>query len=171
MREMAFRTPSESLRDIHRDVWRIAHARQDRGDGNRSFLFRRWRDGIVFVRGPYLPAQHSVGVDTPEVGGEYLFDLLVRAVRRNGRVERPVETGDMPLWLARHLAGFDLLSMRCSRSRSFSMGDGTALYGYHVRGRVRVADVDAALGTLRAGVGRSKGFGFGMLVVQKADTD
>lgn len=175
MREMLFRTPSTTLRDLHRDVWRIAHAPGDRGDGNRSFQFRRFPDGSVLVRGRRLPERHSMEVVPLKAGRVYRFDLLVRAaVRRvdplTGKMrERLVAEADLPEWLSGRMAGFSLLDAPDVERVVFETGDGGARKpAYRVSGRVRVEDPRAATECWANGVGRAKGFGFGMLVLSDA---
>lgn len=167
MREMMFRTPSTTLRDVHKDVWRVAHSPADRGDGNRSFLFRRYPDGVVLVRGPNLPARHSVAAAPLIEGKEYSFDVLVHPVKRidgGKRGERLIPVDGLAEWLASRMQGFAILDWKAAAS-SFVMEGDVKLQGYEITGRLRVTDVDTAKNTASRGVGRAKGFGFGLLVL------
>lgn len=169
MREMVFKTPSRTLRDLHRDVWRLAHAPADRGNGNRSFLFRPYPDGTVLVQGPHLPARHSASAAPLAVGETRAFDLLVRAVRRRDdplrrRFERPVEPEALGDWLSARLDGMALLNWQAEH-QAFAMDDTHTLAAYRLVGRLRIVDAMAASIAISRGIGRTKGFGFGLLIL------
>lgn len=174
MRELVFKTPSRTLRDLHRDVWRLAHSPADRGQNKRSFLFRWWSDdGVVLVRGPLLPARHSTLVRPPVAGGHYRLDVLFRPVCHVAGKERLVAHTDLGKWLTAHMAGMQLLDWKCSGALAFEMDySGRPLRAYNLKGSVRITDSEKAMESCLSGFGRSKGFGFGLplLLAEKSMT-
>ena len=175
MREMLIQTESESLRDIHRDVWRMAHAPEDRKSG-RTFLFSIFDEDPgeptrVLVRGALLPERHCHEIAPLANGEVYRFRGDVRAVSRGdfGEASLPVE--EIPAWLAARLEGMTVLDLRASVIRTRPM-DQNATLGYRrVAGCVRIEDAARATLVRDTGIGRGKAFGFGMLILTPEPRD
>jgi hypothetical protein len=166
MREMLIQTPSATARDLHRDVWRMAHCSTDIQDG-RSFQFALVSDGRVLIRGPHLPAPHSRPAASLTTGDRWRFLIDVRTISRFGSQERVLPQTEVPAWLAAHLPGFTLEpeALRVSLPRRRAFEEGRTLPYRTIAGVVRVTNAAQAEQVLRTGVGRSKAFGFGMLVL------
>lgn len=171
LREMLITTPSRDLRNVHKDVWRLACRNTDRVDG-RTFLFALAGDGRVLVRGPHLlPAPHSRAVDPLRDGQTYRFVLDARTIHRGSAGENLVAQQDVPDWLAARLPGFALLETRASMPRRRLLEANRTLPYRTIAGMVNVTDAQQAQKVLFSGVGRGKAFGFGMLVLlQRVDT-
>ncbi len=169
MREMLIQTESESLRDLHRDVWRMAHAPEDRQRG-RTFLFSIFDENPngptrVLVRGALLPGRHCREVDPLIAGQVYRFRVDVRAVSRDEFGETTLPVKAIPAWMSARLNGMTVLDVRSSALRVRPMDRNCALGYYRVAGRVRIDDAASATAVRDNGIGRSKGFGFGMLIL------
>lgn len=163
LREMLVVTPSTDLRNLHRDVWRMAHHKTDLDA--RTFLFAVAGDNRVIVRGPHLPPPLSRPVQPIAAGERWRFVIDVRAVNRERHKECLMSPSDMPGWMATKLSGLAIESLRTSLPRYRPFEHNRSLPYYAVAGTVRVTDVALAEQVLREGVGRSKGFGFGMLIL------
>lgn len=164
MREMLIRTPSEDLRNLHRDVWRMVHHTHDAQHG-RSFQFAVVGAGLVLIRGPHLPAQHSRPAPRVATGERWRFQIDIRTIVRVQNKEQVIPQSDVPDWLAVRLPGFVVEALRASLPRRRAFKEGRTLPYRTIAGVVRVTDAERAAQVLRDGVGRSKGFGFGMLLL------
>ena len=164
MREMLIRTPSSDLRNLHRDVWRMAHHTADVRDG-RSFQFALVGEDCVLIRGPHLPAPHSRPMVVATVGERWRFLMDVRTISRSLGREQVVPQSMVPEWVATRLPGFVVEALRASLPRRRVFEDGRTLPYRTIAGVVRVTDAERAVQVLQNGVGRSKGFGFGMLLL------
>ena len=156
-------TPSADLRNLHRDVWRMAHHKVDRSA--RTFLFAVAGGNRVIVRGPHLPTALSRPAQPVAAGERWRFVVDVRTVKRADKKESLVPQTDVPAWMAARLPGFAIENLRASFPQRRPFENGKTLPYRTVAGIVRVTDVALAEQVLREGVGRSKGFGFGMLVL------
>ena len=165
LQEMLITTPSTDLRNLHRDVWRMAHHKTDRDA--RTFLFTLAGGNRVLVRGPHLPPQLSRSVQTIKEGERWRFLIDVRTISRFGSQERVLPQTDVPAWLAARLPGFTLEpeALRVSLPRRRAFEEGRTLPYRTITGIVRVTNAAQAEQVLRTGVGRSKAFGFGMLIL------
>ena len=165
LREMWIVTPSTDLRNLHRDVWRMAHHQKD--NAGRTFLFALAGDGRALVRGPYLPGPHSKPASSVMEGERWRFLIDVRTISRFGSQERVLPQTEVPAWLAARLPGFSLEpeALRVSLPRRRAFEEGRTLPYRTITGIVRVTNAAQAEQVLRTGVGRSKAFGFGMLVL------
>lgn len=170
MREMLIKTPSMTLRDLHRDVWRMVHSPKDRGDCNRTFLFRLMDDeGRVLVRGPNLPNVHSRPIQGPVKGRVYVFEATVRAVTRSKYGEKTIRPDKVPAWLGQKLQGCTVLSCDPGRPRGFAINQKVTLSGYDIHGILRIDDAERAATMLAKGIGRSRAYGFGLIVLSAAE--
>ncbi len=100
-------------------------------------------------------------------GGRVRFTADLNAVRCQARTGRrlPVPTGELPTWVQERLAPalhgmelFDATVMTRSKGR-------IPLVVARVTGTATIADADALIRMLRAGVGRGKAYGCGLLTV------
>ena len=164
MREMLIRTPSTDLRNLHRDVWRMAHHTTDVQQG-RGFQFALVGEDCVLIRGPHLPAPHSRPGVSVEAGERWRFLIDVRTISRPSGREQLVPQSAVPEWIAARLPGFAIEELRASMPRRRTFEAGRTLPYRTLAGVVRVMDAQRATQVLRNGVGRSKGFGFGMLLL------
>ena len=175
MREMLIQTASETLRDIHRDVWRMAHAPEDRRSG-RTFQFALFdadpnAPTRVLVRGALLPGRHCQEVPPLVAWKVYRFRADVRAVSRSDFGETNLPAEEIPAWMSARLEGMTVLDLRSGAVRTRPM-DRNCTLGYHcVSGRVRIEDAARATLVRDTGIGRSKGFGFGMLILTPETQD
>ncbi|MHB8564483.1 MAG: type I-E CRISPR-associated protein Cas6/Cse3/CasE [Acidiferrobacteraceae bacterium] len=167
LREMVVRVPGDqSLRDWHRDAWRLAGSDAEKRTG-RSFLFRVIEEeGVMLLRGPALPAARSTVFPTLLEGEERSFLLCVHAVSRLPEGERTIAWPLLREWLAPRMRGFVLHDLEGFHvTRFMERDDRGPIYGYDLSGSVQVVDAREAIATLASGIGRAKGFGFGMLVL------
>lgn len=164
MREMLVRTPSADLRNLHRDVWRMAHHASDVQNG-RSFQFALVSEDCVLIRGPHLPAPHSRPATTVAVGERWRFLMDVRTISRVLDREQVVPQSAVPAWITTRLPGFAIEELRVSLPRRRTFEEGRTLPYRTLAGIVCITDAARATQVLRDGVGRSKGFGFGMLLL------
>lgn len=172
MREMLIQTTSANVRDLHRDVWRMAHCDSDVHDG-RSFQFALISDGHVLIRGPHLPGPHSRPMASLTPGEQWRFLIDVRTVTRNNNREAVLPQTAVPAWFAARLPGFvvESESLRVSLPRRRAFEDGRTLPYRTIAGVIRVTDAAQAEQAVRTGVGRSKAFGFGMLLLTECLND
>lgn len=171
LREMMVRVPGgQSLRNWHRDAWRLAGSDTEKRSG-RSFLFRVLEEeGVMLLRGPALPAARSTVFPTLLDGEERPFFLRVHAVSRLHEGERTTEMSiAWPFlrgWLAPRMRGFALHDLEGFHVTRFMEGDDRGpIHGYDLSGSVQVTNATEAMVTLANGIGRAKGFGYGMLVL------
>lgn len=71
-------------------------------------------------------------------------------------------------WMEAHMPGFSILEMDLSNLEWFFMNRNDRrpkISAYLVRGLAKVTDIQAAQRVLEQGIGRAKGFGFGMLMI------
>ncbi len=169
VREMFFYTQSGDLRNMHRDVWRKAKAPVDEKQG-RTFQYAMVGDDMILVRGPNLPEEDTVLAKTRFQPGEYRFHLDLHAVRRGNGGSHLINQEDVPAWLADHLPGAEVVDMRSFKCAwRFQPGSTHSaknmLGGWCLRGTLRVTDTDLFEPVMRNGIGRGKGFGFGMMIL------
>ena len=172
LRQMAIKVPVGNLSDLHRDVWRFSHHQQDIDKG-RSFLFAPFvldnQSMMVFVRGEHLLPEKSIAFSEVDDGQAYSFNVLVRAVRRSMSGERLINDDDeLHLWIKEHMHGFDILTMNNTFEGPFTMERGrntVKLGAWRTSGTLLVTDKISAMETLRKGIGRTRGFGFGMIIL------
>lgn len=180
-REMGFLNQAQSLVGLHSDVHRLM------GRKDRDWLFH-WQDmgngrQFVIIRGRGLPDGLSVPLRIPRAGVTVPFTLRVRAVRRSewlaggeapagcegnaNRCERLIAPNDIGRWLQDHMPGLDLLDMEkpdfCSHG--FGKSGLKMISGYLVRGSCRIADQSQVGDLMTTGIGRMRGYGFGMLML------
>ena len=163
----------ENPYDLHKRLYEMLCG----PNGQRRFLWAVEADPapIVIVRSRALPlplAAHAVPVEIPPLGNERLFRLVASPARACGggkKVRLP--TGDRRArmqWLDRQAAssGFVVLSeprLRWWTTRINRGGQNilreTAVY----EGLLRVDDPGCLAQAMEFGIGRSRGFGYGLL--------
>lgn len=174
MREMLVGTCSTNLRDLHRDVWRLASSTADRTAG-RSFQFAVFPDTNqgrtrALIRGDHLPAQHSREMSPLVAGGIYEFRADIRAVSRSDRGEIDLTRQQAEEWVTRKLTGMSVQTLQCGPLQVRWLDTGHLKFRA-IAGTVRIQDVEQATHVLRTGIGRSKAFGFGMVVLAHETID
>lgn len=173
LRQMVVSVPSGNLTDIHRDVWDFSAGKVDKTTGKRSFLYATmpWEDRkklFVVVRGENLPEDRSIPVDEIVDGREYGFAVEFRAVRRTFDGEQLVGDEDIESWLIEHMPGFEIKSVDFDATGPHLLKrrrKDILIPAWCARGVLRVTDKAQAMNVLRDGIGRMRGFGFGMVLL------
>jgi CRISPR system Cascade subunit CasE len=185
LQEVAFRLPGPltDLQQLHRNVWQAVRSDPDQ-TRNFIFAFTETPDDIsIVVRSRWLPSHlqpHVKPVAAVQNGNCYRFKLRANPVRRRDhqppqKTARPLlNRTELQTWLQRvgDNQGFiiepDTLALqrrvrRCTPScgRSFPIND--VLF----RGELRITDNLRFHDALETGIGRSKAFGYGMLMLLK----
>lgn len=163
--EIGFMTLSSTADDIHKDVHRLMDEK------HRHWLFH-WDDigdgrKVVTVRSPYLSGINVVPSPLPKVGDMVEFDVRLHAVRRGGRREFPLKAAEVNAWMQPRMKGFCLIGVRSVATCAIPKNKEFTFNGFMVHGSALVDDADAAFQTLTEGIGRSRGYGFGMLMISK----
>lgn len=165
IKEIGFMTRSSTADGIHKDVHRLMDEK------HRHWLFH-WDDigdgrKLVTVRSTGLTGINVVPSILPKVGDRVEFDVRLHAVRRGGRREFPLKATDVGAWMQPRMKGFCLIGVRSVAACAIPKNKEFTFNGFLVHGSALVDDADAAFQTLTEGIGRSRGYGFGMLMISK----
>lgn len=165
IKEIGFITRSSTADGLHKDVHRLMDEK------HRHWLFH-WDDiggghKLVTVRSTRLTGIHVVPCVLPKVGERVEFGVRLHAVRRGGRREFPLKATDVVAWMQPRMKGLCLVDVRSVVPCAIPKNHAFIFNGFLVHGSALVEDADAAFQTLTQGIGRSRGFGFGMLMIRK----
>lgn len=185
LQEVAFRLPGplQDLRWLHRAVW-SAVRRQPLQTRDFLFAFAEQSDTIgIVVRSRRLPghlARHAHPLAAPPAGDQTEFVLRANPVARVFGGHKPVarallDPEELLGWLCaqgeRH--GFEpqpgsLTLTRRGRRCTSSQGQSFIVNDVVFRGALRVVQTNRFQRALEAGMGRSRAFGYGMLLLSAA---
>lgn len=93
--------------------------------------------------------------------------MRINPCRHEGENYFPIAPQDVEAWLKDHAKGLHLTFVRSAKANKVvtQKGDHTiTLCGYEVGAVAQIEDLEAAMGTLRKGIGRARRFGFGMIL-------
>lgn len=152
-----FTTPNQ----MHKAVWAALGMPHN---SQRDFLFLDVGEGQVLVRGSSLPPDSSLAVELPAAGEQVAFSIAVRAVKRSVNGERLVDRTYLQAWLTERMPGFGDIDLAEAVAFKTSI-KGHPVWAWSVKGTSVVTDPDQAGEILSNGLGRSKAFGFGLLVL------
>ncbi len=175
---------------LHRIVYEL-FPRQASDDGVRDFLYADkggdYRERIVLVLSRRLPAKPVAGlIESREVPERFLswdhyaFEVVMNPSRRDSKSGKAFAIrGESELrdWFVEktHTWGFtvDRSRLEVSRigiQRFEHKGDGTVLHARATfSGILTVADRPTFIARFENGIGRCRGFGFGLLQIQPVD--
>jgi hypothetical protein len=163
--ESGFMTLANTADDLHKDIHRVMGVKQ------RHWLFH-WDDigggrKMVTIRSPHLSGASVVQSPLPKVGDRVEFEVRLHAVRRGGRREFPLKATEVGAWMQPRMKGFCLVGVRSVAACAIPKNKEFNFNGFLVHGSALIDDADAAFQTLTEGIGRSRGYGFGMLMISK----
>lgn len=187
VQEVAFRLPGPlcDLHNLHQSVWSVVRLSRDQ---QRSFIFSfaEYRNMIgIIVRSGNLPEHLQARarlLASPADTGEYWFALranpVARHVELSGKTVTRALTGgdDLVDWLYRQgeRHGFQprsaslSLARRCRRCTP-SQGAPYTINDVLFRGSLSITSPQRLQQALINGIGRSRAFGFGMLLLASPD--
>lgn len=165
--ELRFLTESAGLMDLHRDV----HSMMGSTDNQRNGWIFCWDDcggrRAVTIRARGATRPGFTRFPMPQAGESFRFSLAVRALHRQTltRIETLVDREELPAWLAARTPGMVLTDLSCeSTTAPFGRrGRPSRLFYWDVSGRAVIDDPVAAAPVFADGIGRNRGFGFGMI--------
>ena len=187
LQEIAFRMPGplQDLRCLHTSVWSIVRNSRTQ---TRNFLFAFAEHGAtigIIIRSRHLPErldQHARQVPPAELDGEFQFALRANPVARHidqtGKniTQALLNDDELLAWLHKQgeKHGFlpqtasISLSRRCRRCTS-AQGLPYTINDVVFRGILSVTSSARLQQALEQGIGRSKAFGYGMLLLASLD--
>ncbi len=165
--EFVIPTRSTTLRGWHNDAWRAVHGKDAIRDGRDfQYHFERSAGKLVIRIGDCPIKKNAARYTLPQA--ECRFLVRVHAVKRfSGQRERPVSTEEMPDWITQRMSGFAIrpgITVSPLEWYPMTWGEG-ALATTLVTGMLSVTDAEQALEVMTKGIGRARGFGFGMVML------
>ena len=181
LQEIAFLLtgPLRDLRTLHTSVWSVMRSSRSQ---HRNFLFSFAEQGNtigIIVRSRFLPARlvnQAKPLPQARPEREIRFALranpVIRAIDRCGKTAPEALLGSDNLlnWLRKQGARHGFLpcavsySQRCRHCTS-SQGQSYVINDVVFRGTLRITAPDCLQQALEHGIGRSKAFGYGMLLL------
>lgn len=164
------RTTCDSY-STHQRIWKAFP------DGDRSFLFLVANENMVVVKSKEEPKDVAVQavreLTVPfEKGGVYRFITCVNpTIRRSntGKIEALVKDDEILVWLKRKLEPAGNLKKAYIKKRTMRVGRKKQMRfsAVDMEGIVECTDSEMLKKISEEGIGREKGFGCGMMILQR----
>ena len=98
----------------------------------------------------------------------YKFNILVNPTHRNSKT-RKVLSINWKDWIYRKSRenGFEIQKIKNMKGMTYLGKNDTPIYGVEIEGVLSVSDIEKFSGCMINGIGRSKGYGFGFLILDR----